>query len=539
MSGAEFFRHLLALDAQLVAAGHPPLSRWWRRVLKKFFESSRKRLVLRVGRRGGKSLTMAKIAVAVALANGLWSVSPGDIGVIPFLSVDKNEASSRLRTIASMLTSLGVPFARRDGEVELTDGRPVLFKVAAASVTATVGFTSLSVFCDEVSRWRDQESNVNPMREVLASISPTTATVPSARIFLCSSPWSTTDGHAEAFARGEDDFQMVAHAASWTANPTISEKQSRALEPDERIWLREYAALPSDSVSSVCTVEEYDRCVSRGVTSREPITDGSYVTCIDVGLRNDSTAILSAHREMQETASGDLRDVLVVDRLTVLSPGIFKRVTLEEVVSRVVEHHRAYGGHVVGDIFYSDSVRTALEARGIRFQELSSSSSAITARVTALAVRFGSGTLALVDDERLRKEILQAQLVLRQGGHQTLKAPERRGHHDDCVSALLLACDPEVVALLPYTSGNIHVEYSPVHWSPETHTISGAVPRYFSRAANGQLTPHDPPFGSADFVAWAEGMVAQGLSTPSIEKWKRENRRDEPGVTSITRNIIS
>jgi hypothetical protein len=88
---------ILKINAALVAAGWPALSRWWRRVLKAFYRSKRRRLVLRVGRRGGKSTALCLIAVAEAVF-GAHAVPPGDIGCAVFVSASKEEARARLKT---------------------------------------------------------------------------------------------------------------------------------------------------------------------------------------------------------------------------------------------------------------------------------------------------------------------------------------------------------------------------------------------------------------------------------------------------------
>jgi len=97
------------IDAGLVAAGFPATSPWWRRELRRFLTSGRRRWAVRAGRRAGKSSTLCRLAVAVALA-GEWSVPPGDVAVVAFVSVDRNEAAGRLRTIRAILDALGVGY---------------------------------------------------------------------------------------------------------------------------------------------------------------------------------------------------------------------------------------------------------------------------------------------------------------------------------------------------------------------------------------------------------------------------------------------
>lgn len=54
--------HLEALERALSARGFPPMSPWWRETVSEFYGTARRQLVLRVGRRGGKSTSLARIA---------------------------------------------------------------------------------------------------------------------------------------------------------------------------------------------------------------------------------------------------------------------------------------------------------------------------------------------------------------------------------------------------------------------------------------------------------------------------------------------
>src|ERR1035438_1009092 len=96
------------LDAKLALAGFPLTSPWWGQTLSRFYNSGKKQLVLRVGRRGGKSSTLSRVGVCEAY--GEHRVPPGDIGVVPFISVRREEALKRLRTIREILDAVGLPY---------------------------------------------------------------------------------------------------------------------------------------------------------------------------------------------------------------------------------------------------------------------------------------------------------------------------------------------------------------------------------------------------------------------------------------------
>ncbi len=243
-----FLSRLWALDRALVAAGWPETSPWWRRQIDRFFRSGCRRWVLRVGRRGGKSSTLCRVAVAWALF-GEWDVPPGDTAVIPFVSIDRSEAGGRLRTILEILDVLGVSRQERGETITIrVHGRPLMFRVATCSVSGTVGFTSVATFADEMARWESRETSANPAKEVMGSLRPTMATQAAAFEACSSSPWGEDDYHHELFEAGDSDDQCVAHAATWEANPTITEDETHRLEPDQKTWSREYAAIPSQGV---------------------------------------------------------------------------------------------------------------------------------------------------------------------------------------------------------------------------------------------------------------------------------------------------
>lgn len=244
------FDHYVAMDAALVAAGFPPTSPWWLAFIRRFYESGRKQAVVRAGRRSGKSTTLARVAVCEAIA-GDHAVTPGDLGICAFVSVSRDEAAKRLRLVETILRALNVAFRPlRDGHgIELAD-QPRGFQVFAASIAGVSGPTIIFAVLDEVAKMRDADSGANPASQVIASIKPAMATMPNAKIVLSSSPMATVDAHAEAYEQGETDFQITAYGETWTCNPTLTEADCRALEPDQKIFDREYRAIPAASAST-------------------------------------------------------------------------------------------------------------------------------------------------------------------------------------------------------------------------------------------------------------------------------------------------
>jgi len=265
--------HLDPMERALIRAGFPAMSAWWRDTLVRFYESGKRQCVLRVGRRGGKSSTLCRVAVLEALF-GDHKVPPGDVGVVAIISTTRDEAAQRIRTVRAILDALHVSYRPIDHGIELAD-RPIAFKTYVASIAGVSGFTAIAVIADEVAKWKDSDTGANPATEVLASLRPTMATQPRARLFLSSSPLGPEDAHARAFAAGETDYQAVAYAPTWVAHPAITEAETHKLEPDDRVWRREYLAEPQAAASAAF---EHER-VSRAIGLRPP--DG-HIPCAGV-----------------------------------------------------------------------------------------------------------------------------------------------------------------------------------------------------------------------------------------------------------------
>lgn len=243
--------HYDRVDELLVAKGFPPTSPWWRDKIDRWYSGKCRQFVPRCGRRAGKSSTLSRLAVVEALY-GHHDVPPGDTGIVAIISTDRKEASKRLDTVRAILDALGVaykPWGEGVQGVRII-GKRIGFCVYTASVAGVSGFTSIFVLCDEVAKWKDADTGVNPANEVLKSVRPTMATMPNARIVLSSSPYSVLDAHYDAFEQGDNDFQFVAQAPSWVCNPTLTEQSTRELEPDEKAWEREYKAIPAAEVES-------------------------------------------------------------------------------------------------------------------------------------------------------------------------------------------------------------------------------------------------------------------------------------------------
>jgi hypothetical protein len=440
-------------DERLVAASFPPISPWWWDTLGGFYGRDLRQLVLRVGRRGGKSSTLCRVGVCEAL-HGDHSIPPGDVGVVAIVSTTKPEARERLRTVRAILDALKVGHHPIEGGLEL-DTKPRAFKVFAGTIAGVSGFTSICVLCDEVAKWRDADTGANPATEVLASIRPTMKTQPNARIFLSSSPVGRLDAHAAAFDEGETSLQIVAHAPTWAANPTLSEASTRKDEPDELIWQREYAAVPIDGeVASLFSPVTID-AATRAELTRSADPGCSDAAGMDPGTkRNAWTIVLAGKRwvggriklcvlrcmEWRGTQSQPLKPEVVMQEIAeIVSPHRLHHVHTDHwsvdalaAVGRMPRKVRV-GPDLIDWPLYLIPWRYS-QAEKLRGYE-------------TIRVGLETGAVELAPVPQLRRDMLAVQKIVTRNGLTVDFGESPDGRHADFAPALLLALDR--AAILP------------------------------------------------------------------------------------------
>jgi hypothetical protein len=241
-------RTLRYIDSVMVSSGGYPIAdRWWT-TLEEFYRSGLRRLVVRKGRRVGASTTVCPRLIVASLLCSEHEVAPGEVSVFGIVSVKRREAQDRLRNTRAVLDAMGLAWESYGEGIEVK-GTNRIIRVLTASARTEVGQLVEFLWCDEVARWWSDAANANPASEVIGSITPATATVKQARIFLVSSPLADIDYHAKQFERGNTGDQRVAHFATWDVIPELTREKTRGLEPDERLWKREYGAIPSDAVT--------------------------------------------------------------------------------------------------------------------------------------------------------------------------------------------------------------------------------------------------------------------------------------------------
>lgn len=294
---------LVGLDERLAAQGRPLVfasGSWWRAEAERVYgHPTAREWAAQVGRGGAKSTVLYRVAINETLF-GDFIVPPGERHYAVIKSRSKEEAGKALGIISHELTLLGVRFELAGDVIELSDA-PRGIRIVAASVAATSGWRVFFDGNDEVAKWPTDGATAVDAAEVISSGRAMTVTHPTARRFYFSSPFGVVGPHYDMIARGDTATTIVSCAPSWIANPAaITEARTHELEPNERIWRREYAAIPQSDVTSVFDVTTIDRAMRPREAANIIRVDHEWVLAIDASRGGDAWTYLFGRWTVEE-----------------------------------------------------------------------------------------------------------------------------------------------------------------------------------------------------------------------------------------------
>lgn len=498
------FETLCQLDERLARAGHSPLTPWWREQLCRFYAHPTARsFVGQVGRGGAKSHTSAKVGLNETLF-GDWRIPPGERHFWAFVSKSKDEAQQRLLLLQSFLRALGVPFDVDGDQIALRDESRG-FRVFACQIGAVSGFRCYGFSADELAKWQAGTDHANPAAEVCSSLNAMAVTHPGARKLLISSPFGMLDYHFARFGEGDGAHQLVANAPSWVANPQgITEEQTHAAEPSERVWLREYAAIPQSEASSAFA---FDAVAAAFRELPSDLTPAAPLGIIDFSSGRSDAATWGVVQwcwrpqapmyvtERKYALQGRWYDELVRDGAGDPIPnpdyrgptpplvhfshvagveGTFWRgLPADQLVARMAADFKRLGvTHVIGDQRESFLLTSEFGRQGLRFTPLAWSNQNKIDAVERIRRWLREQTLVLAPHDRLRSELLGFQERITPTGYLTYGA--RGSSHDDYAALVMTAAMAEAEGYIP--SSPLFRRGSGVDYDHVRRVLAGEIP---------------------------------------------------------------
>jgi hypothetical protein len=385
---------------------------------------------LPAGRRGGKSEQMVMRATWRAIATD-WRkrLSPGEVGVIPIVAPDRDQARNTLAYLRALARGpLVAPYVGRvlRDSVEFVTGAVV--RVATCSWRTSRGFTMLDVLFEECAFYHAEDS-ANPDEEILAAFRPALLTVPGARVYGISSPyarkgilWTAYEQH---WGRDGDDV-LVFSADSLSLNPTLDPAAiARAFEDDPARAASEYGregrvTFRSD-VEAFISREAVQAVVTPGRLELPRVAGVRYHAFVDPsGGSQDSMTLAVAHRHADGSA--------VLDCLREVRPPF----SPESVAAEFAQTAKAYGcSRVVGDRYAGEWPREQFRQRGVQYVPSERTKSELYVEVLPLV---NAGRCALLDAPRLAAQFCALERRTGRGtGRDSIDhAP---GAHDDLANA--------------------------------------------------------------------------------------------------------
>jgi len=379
-----------------------------------------------IGRRGGKSFVMALVAVFLAAFKDYsLYLAPGERATVMVIAADRKQARVIMRYVRALLT--GVPMLARMIEKEAQESfdlsNSTTIEVGTANFRTTRGYTFAAVLADEIAFWRSEES-ANPDVEVLAAIRPGMVTIPTSILIRASSPHARSGALWEAFSRhwGKDLEPLVWKAPTLVMNPTIPVKEIEAAYEKDSAWAAaEYGAEFRSDLEAFLNREAVDKCVSPGVFERPPNRDYHYSAFVDPsGGASDSFTLAIAHAEGQSTSK-----TAILDALREVRPPF----SPEAVVSEFAELMKKYRiSKCRGDRYAGEWPREQFRKHGVNYEPSDKNRSELYRDLLAPIL---SGAVDLLDNQRLRTQLVGLERRTTRGGRDTIDHRSGAGWHDD------------------------------------------------------------------------------------------------------------
>jgi hypothetical protein len=374
-----------------------------------------------VGRRGGKTLTMAKLVVALAaFTDAAYHVAPGEQIVVMLLAADRRQARIARGYIRGLLESdpalcrliVGVPTQER---IELTNG--VVIEIHTSNIRAVRGYTLLAVIADEVAYW-SREQHANPDVEVLNALRPGLATIPTSLLVVISTPRARKgaiwDAFIEHYAKDNDPV-LFWKAPTQVMNPTIAEGTILAARrADPAAAKAEWDAEFRSDLESYVAVDVVAPLIEVGRRERAPVAGCPYVVNVDPAgagtEKADSFTWSVAHAEPRE--DGAL--VSVVDLVGEARPPF----SPDRVVAEIAEVCGRYGVTVVeGDRYGGNWPAERFAAHGITYVPAARTKSEIYRDLLPLLT---SGRVRLLGVPRCTDQLLGLERRVGRGGRDSI-----------------------------------------------------------------------------------------------------------------------
>ena len=266
-----------------------------------------------IGRRGGKSFTLAIIACFLACFRD-WKhyLQRGEKATVMVVAQDRKQARVIMRFVTGILN--GSPLLKQliasQTRESISLNNQVVIEIHTASMKSTRGYAICAALLDELAFFPTDDS-AEPDEEVLAALRPGMAMIPDAMLLCASSPHARRGELWDAYRRHygkEGDPVLIWKATTRQMNPLVRQSWIDAeIERDPAKNTSEYLSEFRRDLEAFVLREAVAACVMTGLRER-PLQPGIVYTgfCDLSGGSIDSAALAIAHNDPS-------RDTVILD----------------------------------------------------------------------------------------------------------------------------------------------------------------------------------------------------------------------------------
>jgi hypothetical protein len=380
-----------------------------------------------IGRRSGKSRASSVLAAYLAGCCEHTGLAPGERGRLLCLAQNREQAGVVLGFVEGIFNEvpmLSQMIVNRTAE-SLSLNNNIDIEVRSASFRGLRGVTSIGVIADEASFWySDETGSKNTDAEILGAVRPSLATT-GGPLIIISSPHAKSGEVYEAYRTNYgpdgDPRILVVNGATRDFNPSLPQSVvDRAIERDPELNKAEYLGQFRSDIANFIDREALDRSVVSGRHELQPNNAVQYFGFTDPsGGSSDSFTLAIAHKDRNGKSVLDL----VREYRPPFSPS--------EVVAEICGELKRYGiSYVVGDRYGADILAERFRDNGISYRHSDRSKSDLYPELLPL---LNSGSIELLDNQRLISQIANLERSVARGGKSTVDHP--RNGHDDVANA--------------------------------------------------------------------------------------------------------
>lgn len=319
------------------------------------------------------------------------------------------------------------------------------------------GRNAVVVIMDEMAHFIDNAGRFSGS-EVYKALTPSIASFSrDGKVICISSPYAKFGAFYERYTQSfqEKDITLMFKMYSAMVNPTIPTEILAAARRRDRVgFMCEYGGEFSDSITAWIDDEnEFRKCVVPGVSQTRGMPDMVYYMGIDIGFKNDGTAVSVVHKDRKTNK-------VVLDYANVwfsgssdvweFPDGLYRRcnkyankelISLSDIVEEIKEMCMWFPIRAgVFDQHNGYAMLELLKKEKLKQFEMEQFTDTLNSDVYQLCkTLYAEQLVEIFDHPVLVPELLTLEAEKRAKNKTMVRAPNRRGAHDDISDAYIRA----------------------------------------------------------------------------------------------------